>query len=139
MTIKVNIKQLGKKRSKVAEVPFTLENAPLTVRELIKESVHTCVSEYNERVKKGEGATPLSDDEISEMSEIGKIAFGINYGGKAANEASALENALQSYEDGLYRIFIGENEVGSLSDNISLSENDSVTFIRLTMLTGRLW
>ncbi|MGN0604414.1 MAG: hypothetical protein ACI4I2_10575 [Oscillospiraceae bacterium] len=139
MTIKVNIKQLGKKRSKVAEVPFTLENAPLTVRELIKESVHTCVSEYNERVKKGENAAPLSDDEISEMSEIGKIAFGINYGGKAANEAAALENALQSYEDGLYRIFIGENEVGSLSDSISLSENDSVTFIRLTMLTGRLW
>lgn len=139
MNIKVNIKQLGKKRSKVAEVPFMLENAPLTVRELIKESVHTCVSEYNERVKKGEDVTPLSDDEISEMSEIGKIAFGINYGGKAANEAAALENALQSYEDGLYRIFIGENEVGSLSDSISLSENDSVTFIRLTMLTGRLW
>lgn len=139
MNIKVNIKQLGKKRSKVAEVPFMLENAPLTVRELIKESVHTCVSEYNERVKKGENAAPLSDDEISEMSEIGKIAFGINYGGKTANEAAALENALQSYEDGLYRIFIGENEVGSLSDSISLSENDSVTFIRITMLTGRLW
>lgn len=139
MTIKVNIKQLGKKRSKVAEVPFMLENAPTTVRELIKESVHTCVSEYNERVKKGEGVTPISDDEISEMSEIGKIAFGINYGGKAANEVSALENALQSYEDGLYRIFIGDNEVGSLSDSISLLENDSVTFIRLTMLTGRLW
>lgn len=139
MTIKVNIKQLGKKRSKVAEVPFMLENAPTTVRELIKESVHTCVSEYNERVKKGEGVTPLSDDEISEMSKIGKIAFGINYGGKAANEAAAFENALQSYEDGLYRIFIGDNEVGSLSDSISLLENDSVTFIRLTMLTGRLW
>lgn len=73
------------------------------------------------------------------MSEIGKIAFGINYGGKTADEKAALENALQSYEDGLYRIFIGENELGELSDSISLSENDSVTFIRLTMLTGRLW
>lgn len=139
MTIKVNIKQLGKKRSRIAEVPFVLENAPSTVRELIKEAVHTCVSEYNERVKKGEDAEPLSNHEISEMSEIGKIAFGINYGGKTADEKAALENALQSYEDGLYRIFIRENELGSLSDSISLSENDSVTFIRLTMLTGRLW
>lgn len=139
MTIKVNIKQLGKKRSRIAEVPFVLENAPSTVRELIKEAVHTCVSEYNERVKKGEDAAPVSAEEISEMSEIGKIAFGINYGGKTADERAALENALQSYEDGLYRIFIGENELGSISDSISLSENDSITFIRLTMLTGRLW
>lgn len=137
--IKVNIKQLGKKRSKIAEVPFVLENTPSTVGELIKEAVHTCVSEYNERVKKGEDAAPLSSDEINEMSEIGKIAFGINYGGKCADEKAALENALQSYEDGLYRIFMGENELGALSDSISLSENDSVTFIRLTMLTGRLW
>lgn len=139
MTIKVNIKQLGKKRSRIAEVPFVLENAPSTVRELIKEAVHTCVSEYNDRVKKGEDAAPVSAEEISEMSEVGKIAFGINYGGKNADEKAALENALQSYEDGLYRIFIGENELGSLSDRISLSENDSITFIRLTMLTGRLW
>lgn len=139
MTIRINIKQLGKKRSKISEVPFVLENAPDTVSELIAEAVHTCVAEYNERVEKGENAAPLSSHEISEMSEIGKIAFGINYGGKCADEKTALENALQSYEDGLYRIFIGENEAGSLSDSISLSENDSVTFIRLTMLTGRLW
>lgn len=139
MTIKVNIKQLGKKRSRIAEVPFVLENAPSTVCELIKEAVHTCVSEYNERVKKGECAAPVSADEINEMSEIGKVAFGINYGGKTADETAALENAMQSYDDGLYRIFIGENELGMLSDSISLTENDSVTFIRLTMLTGRLW
>ncbi len=139
MTIKVNIKQLGKKKSKITEVPFRLENAPINVRELISEAVHTCVTEYNRRIEKGEAAEPLSAAEINDMSEIGKIAFGINYSGKKANEAAALENALLSYEDGLYRIFIGENEVGGLSDSIELCENDSVTFIRLTMLTGRMW
>lgn len=139
MTIKVNIKQLGKKRNRIAEVPFFLENTPSTVGELIKEAVHTCVSEYNERWANGSNAAPLSEDDISDMSEVGKIAFGINYGGKAADEAAALKNALQSYEDGLYRIFIGETEAGNLSDSISLSENDSVTFIRLVMLTGRIW
>lgn len=139
MTIKANIKQLGKKKSKIAEVPFVLENTPVTVRELISEAVHTCVTEYNRRVEKGETAEPLSADEINDMSEIGKIAFGINYSGKKADENAALENALQAYEDGLYRIFIGENEVGSLTDSIELNENDSVTFIRLTMLTGRMW
>ncbi len=139
MTVKINIKQLGKKRSKISGMPFVLENTPSTVRELITEAVHTCVSEYNERVNKGENTEPLSSEQISELSEIGKIAFGINYGGKCADEKTALENALQSYDDGFYRIFIGETETGGLSDNIALSENDSITFIKLTMLTGRLW
>lgn len=139
MTVKVNVKQLGAKKNKIAEIPFILENPPSTVRELITEAVHTCVSEYNARLKNGDKGKSLSDVEISDMSEAGKIAFGINYGGKYADETVALNNALQSYEDGLYRIFAGENELGSLNDSVSLSENDSLTFIRLTMLTGRIW
>ena len=137
--IKVNIKQLGKKKNKIADVPFPLQNTPHTVAELIIESVRVCVGEYNSRVDKGETTVPLSNESINDMSEIGKIAFGINYGEKRADETKAIENALQSYEDGLYRIFIGDNEVGTLSDSIDLNENDSVTFIRLTMLTGRMW
>ncbi len=139
MDIKVNIKQLGKKKNKIAEVPFSLQNTPHTVAELIIEAVRVCVGEYNSRVKKGETTIPLSNESINDMSEIGKIAFGINYSENRADETKAIENALQSYEDGLYRIFIGENEVGTLSDSINLNENDSVTFIRLTMLTGRMW
>lgn len=139
MNIKVNIKQLGKKRATVEAEDFRLETRPETVKELIAASVHTCVEDYNGRVRKGESASPLSEEEILGMSEIGKIAFGINYGGKEANEEEAVQNALLSYEDGLYRIFIGENEAGNLEDKIDLGENSEVTFIRLTMLSGRMW
>jgi hypothetical protein len=139
MDIQVNIKQIGKKKNKVDKRPFHLDNAPRTVRELIRESVHTCVSEYNERLKKGEQYRALTAEEIQDMSEVGKIAFGINYGGKEADENEALENAVQSYEDGLYRIFIGEEDAGEIDSEITLEENSEVTFIRLTMLTGTIW
>ena len=139
MNIKVNIKEIGSKRAGISGEDFHLEGFPQTVKELIAGAVHTCVNDYNERVRAGEDAKPLDNYKISDMSRIGKIAFGINYGGKEADENEALENALQSYEDGLFRIFIGENEVGDLSDKISLCENEAVTFIRLTMLSGRLW
>lgn len=138
MNIKVNIKQLGKKRNKISEADFNLYNPPLTVRGLITEAVHTCVSDYNNRVDNS-SQKPLSEGEISEMSEVGKIAFGINYGDKHADEKKAAEAALIAYEDGIFRIFIKENECGGLDDEINLSENDSVTFIRLTMLSGGLW
>lgn len=139
MNIKITIKQLGKKRSKISEKDFTLENKPETVEELIKESVHTCVAEYNLRVRNKEGVGPLSEEQISDMSEIGKIAFGINYGGKEANEEEAVEVAVLAFEDGLVRIFKGEEELTELGQSINIKENDLLTFIRLTMLAGRMF
>lgn len=139
MNIKVNIKQLGKKRAAVEAEDFRLESRPETVKDLITASVHTCVEEYNGRVRNGESVSPLSEEEISAMSQIGKIAFGINYGGKEADEEEAVKNALLAYEDGLFRIFLGDMEAGTLEDKISLDENGEVTFIKLTMLSGRMW
>ncbi len=139
MNIKITMKQLGKKRDKISEVDFLLQNRPTTVEELIKEAVHTCVLSYNERVRKKESVTPLTGAKIEDMSEIGKIAFGINYGGKEADEATALTVALQAFEDGLVRIFHKEEEFLTLSQEIDVQENDLFTFLRLTMLAGRLF
>ena len=141
MYITVTLKQLGKKRNKIDGEKFFLENKPGTVEALIRESVHTCVTAYNDRVRKSENGSPvsLSAEDIENMSEVGKIAFGINYGGKETDEQSAADTALQAYEDGLFRIFIGDNEAGELSSEINISEGERVTFIKLTMLTGRMW
>lgn len=139
MIIKITMKQLGKKRDKISEIDFHLENNPETVEELIREAVHTCVAVYNERVRKQEHVTPLTGEQIADMSEIGKIAFGINYGGKEADEAEAVTVALQAFEDGLVRIFHKDEELLTLSQAIDVQENDLFTFLRLTMLAGRLF
>lgn len=140
MTLKVNLKQIGERRQKIAPIDFEFPNVPRNLRELITSTVEICVNEYNERVRKGEtGEKPLSDAEISDMASVGKIAFGINYGGKEQDLAKAIENAVQSFEDGLYRVFLNDNELEKLDEELNLSENDELTFIRLTMLAGRLW
>ena len=140
MTLKVNIKQIGQRRQKVAPVDFELVKMPNTVRELIELTVEKCVNEYNERVRAGDtNVKPLSESDIRDMADIGKIAFGINYGEKEQDLGKAVENALQSYEDGIYRVFINDEQLEKLDDTINLSENDSLTFIRLTMLSGRMW
>ena len=51
----------------------------------------------------------------------------------------AITNALQSYEDGIFRIFMDDTETGDLSSPIQLKEESTLTFIRLAMLSGRLW
>ena len=140
MNVKVNLKQIGQRRQKVAPVDFTYPSPPKTVRELINSTVEQCVNAYNERVRAGEnGEKPLTSQQIADMSEVGKIAFGINYGEKEQDMGKAKENALQSFEDGFYRIFISDNEIEGLDTAITLNEGDTLTFIKLTMLAGRMW
>ena len=140
MIIQVNMKQIGSRRKKIRSVPFVLEGTPHTVRELIEMAVSTCVREYNRRVREGENKTlPLSPEDIEQMTEIGRVAFGINYGGREADASQAVGTAVQAYEDGLIRIFIGDDDAGDIDSTVSISENDTVTFIRLVMLAGSIW
>ena len=140
MILKINLRQIGERKQKIAPVDFTYEPVPETLRELIIQTVTGCVASYNARVRAGEDRTaPLSKERITAMADLGKIAFGISYGGKEQAPKKAVENALQSFEDGLYRVFLNDTELDKLDGKIDLNENDSLTFIRLTMLAGRMW
>lgn len=140
MILKINLKQIGERKQKITPIDFTYEPAPGTVRELIIQTVTGCVNSYNERVRAGENnARPLSQNEINDRANIGKIAFGITYSNKEQDIEQAASNALQAFEDGIYRIFLNEKELEKLEDPIDARENDSLTFIRLTMLAGRMW
>jgi hypothetical protein len=140
ITIRINIRQLGKKRNTINAVPFVLPKKPNTVRDLITSVVMVCVAAYNERVRKGETVIrPMTQESLSDMEMIGKLAFGVNYGGKEANEAKAVTTALQGFKDGLYRAFLDETELVDLDAPLMIRENDTITFIRLTMLTGSIW
>lgn len=140
MKVKVNLKQIGQRKQKITPVDFEYPTPPQTVRELIELTVQSCVNDYNERVRAGlDSAKPLDREQISDMAEIGKVAFGINYGEKEQDLDKAKENALQAFEDGLYRIFSNDNELEGLDTETDIKEGDTLTFIKLTMLAGRMW
>ncbi len=137
MRVSVNVKQLSKPKAAPVNAEYELDAAPRDLKELINALVRKNVREYNERVKKGDSPEPLGEDEISRRALMGRIAFGINYSGTFADEEKSVKTALSAFEDGLFRVFMGDIELTALSDAVSLSE--TFTFIRLTMLTGRLW
>lgn len=140
MTVKINLKQIGERKPKIAPVDFEYSPVPKTVRELISQTVTSCVTSYNTRVCAGkDNINPLSQNQINHMAYIGKIAFGISYGKKEQSVQKAVEHAMQAFEDGIYRVFLNDSELENLNEKICLNENDSLTFIRLTMLAGRMW
>ena len=68
-----------------------------------------------------------------------QISFNLNYNDTKADLDKAQRNVALSFQDGLFRIFLNENELTDLNQTISLKENDTLIFIRLVMLAGRMW
>lgn len=139
MHIYVCLKHPGNLTKKVKKSPFYLDRAPVTLRELIECAVHSCIAAYRARGMKGSSPSPLSDQELVAMSEVGKFAFGMQYGTAEIDEKKAVETAIQGFEDGLVRIFRGTEELCNLDDAANVREGDVFTFVKLTMLSGRLW
>ena len=135
-TIYVRMKKLGKQKSAdLQPISFELDTKPETVRELLVSLTKLGVEQYNARKDEGQLLAYLTKEEIAEQAERGKISSGLRGGGDA-KEDQAIENTLQCFEDGIYRVFAGEQELTALSDGIPWTENMVFTFIRLTMLSG---
>lgn len=139
MKINVNLKSMGKRKQSVKPVTYEIPGHPGSVRELIYAVTRTGVEEYNQRMESSELLRHLTSEEIEDKAQAGKISFGVNYGEKKADIVRAQENAIQCFEDGIYRIFLDEEPLEALDETIQITEDSIFTFVRLTMLAGRMW
>lgn len=139
MKIFVNVKQIGKRKNKIDKKKYEISEKITTVKELLTEFVTINVNEFNNGFTENDIVPYLTDEKINDLSDAGKISFGVDYNGQKQDLEKAVENALQSYEDGIYRVFVNDEEMGEIDCEINLKENDELTFVRLTMLAGRMW
>ena len=146
MRLRVNVKHVGKTKQGVEEMVCAVRGCPGTVRELILAVVDAQVSEYNRRVELAQDSgvengvlACLTREEIGERAQGGKVGFGVNYGGRKADLEKARVHAVQGCEDGIYRVFMDGRGLEELDEGIVVTEESVFTFVRLTMLTGRMW
>ena len=139
MRINVRMKMPGKRQPVLGEVSIEISDTVKTLRELLTELVKIEVERYNQKGVDTQLIPFLSREELEEQAAVGKVGFGRIYSDKKANVSKAVENALACFEDGLVRVFCGEQEQKELDGEIQLKEGDTLTFIRLTFLTGRMW
>ena len=78
----------------------------------------------------------MSESEIAEQAEEGRIRFAENYGENHDTMAKAMERTKRAYDDGLFKVFINGEEVTEWNAPITLCQGTEVIFLRLTMLTG---
>ena len=155
MKIRVNVKRIGKRRQSVEESFYEISGKPETVRGLILAVVGAEVDSYNQRYEEAHSQANLGTDregqkepgilgwltkkEMEDQAQSGRIGLRVNYGEKKADLEEAGENAIQSFEDGIYRIFMDERPLEELDERIEVTEHTVFTFVRLVMLAGRMW
>lgn len=136
MKIYISAKQIKKRGNQIAAIPYELPSLPETLRQLIAMLVSDGVERYNRRFAEKNDGCVLTKDDLDAMSQVGKIGFGIPFGSRKADLENALETAFQGFEDGLYRLFVGDQEIETLDAPLDLQEEYTITIIRLVMLTG---
>ncbi len=139
MKVKITVKQAGRRKNYLTEKELSITDVPSTLRQLITEIVRLTVNEYNSRPVGSFILHYLSPEDINIQSQTGKVGFGERKHKGQTDEVKAIAAAILAFEDGLYRVFIGEEEVTALDDVLILNNAEVLTFVRFTMLSGRMW
>ena len=137
MKIIINVKGLSRKKV-IHQEKVELTNKVSTTKDLITELVKINVEKFNKKIDDKDILSIMTNEYIAEAARSGKIGDEV-HGDKKANLEKALDTAYLAFEDGLYCIFINDEQSEKLDDSLNLKDGDILTFIRLTMLAGRMW
>ena len=137
MKIIINVKGLSRKKV-IHQEEVELKNKISTTKDLITELVKINVEKFNKKIDEKDILSIMTNENIAKAARIGKIGDEV-HGDKKANLKKALDTAYLAFEDGLYCIFINDEQTEKLDDSLNLKDGDILTLIRLTMRAGRMW
>lgn len=108
----------------------------LTLRDLIVKIVHAEVAAYAARREARRLDRVLSKSQIDAQAAAGRVAPEGREGPAAPDPDDAAADALAGFEDGLYVVAVDGREARRLDEQVHLTSDSRVTFIRLVFLAG---
>ncbi|MDR1245846.1 MAG: hypothetical protein LBK57_02320, partial [Clostridiales Family XIII bacterium] len=110
MDIFVRVKAAGKRRDILEKQAQTVPAGTDAPEKLIESLVRENVRAYNAKISDAPLFRYLSQQEMEDGEHTGKIGFGNRVNEKDQDEEKAVQNALQCFSDGIYRILVNEDE-----------------------------
>jgi hypothetical protein len=137
MNLSLSVKQIGRKKALTTR-DYSLGNftSQPTLQELLERIVTLEVNAFRERQADHQFLRVLTESQLLEASETGKISLGGQELKQAVNTEQAIQTAIQAFQDGLYYVFHGENQIEYLSDVVNLELRQDMMFLRLVALVG---
>ncbi len=137
MNLSLSVKQLGRKKALTTR-NYNLGNfsSQPTLQELIERIVTLEVNAFRERQADNQFLRVLTESQLLEASETGKISLGGQEFRQEVNVDDAIQTAIQAFQDGLYYVFSGETQIEYLTDVVNLELRQDIMFLRLVALVG---
>jgi hypothetical protein len=139
-TLNISGKVFGKNKPLFSDwelsLPSTPDNTPLTLQTLLTHIVLAELTAFNQRQEDRRLTRILSPGEIESGRLQGKIDMGGRDNLQIVNPEDAVSNALQSFQDGFYYVFIDDKQIESLEQSFTLHPHSQILFLRLTPLIG---
>ena len=113
------------------------QNAPpMTLRVLIQRIVLAEVRAFQERQEQKSMIQALTQADIQRGLMKGKVDSGGREAARPVDAEEAVRVAIQAFQDGLYYIFIDEEQQTDLDAGAALHADSRITFLRLVALAG---
>lgn len=106
-----------------------------TLKELL---IALCVHEYDSLYQTNK-LNLLTSKDIEMQARLGRVKFAALYNKETVDINQAINVMLQDYQDGLFRVYLDDQECDELEEDIKIEDNSKIVLIRLVMLAGRLW
>ena len=111
-------------------------NDPLTLRQVITRIVLAETEAFRQRQRSRRFASTLSDQQIIDAAELGKVDMGGRDLKQTVDDDEAVGTALEAFEDGIYLVLIDGLEQRDLDAEVFVTPESQIVFLRLTMLAG---
>ncbi len=108
----------------------------LTLRILLTQIVLSEVEAFQTRQEQKRLINVLTKAEVEQKVLLGKVDMGGEDLNPDVDPQIAVANALQSFEDGLYFIFIDDIQQHKLDSEVIVNPNSELLFLRLVPLVG---
>jgi hypothetical protein len=108
----------------------------LTLADLLGAVVTAEVEAFRSRQTEGRLNQILTPDRIAQGLDRGKIASGGSELDQEVDVRLAIDNAIQSFADGFYYVFIDDEQQTELEKPVKLQPRSQLMFLRLTPLVG---
>jgi hypothetical protein len=97
------------------------------------------VQQYNDKMVETPLHLYLTDQQLEDAAQHGKVHFGEKKSDTLQSVDQAISTMLQAFHDEFFLVLHNEESLDSLTTPLTLQEDDVFTFIKLTMLAGRIW
>jgi hypothetical protein len=137
VAVRVRATATGHRRRGVQEhdLELALPPGPANARQIIEAAVTAEVAAYRARAQEASLVRLLTEKSLLDDVKRGAVRMGDAEPAAAIDLAAAVEAALLAFDDGIFKVFLGEREVeGSVLAD--LADGTSVLFLRLVPLAG---